>query len=262
MSRHAKTKGAMANAYGAGERPRFLSLAPNGHDELWGIGKVMFVLPTVPDDAPPHLEYALRTRRDALLSGICDNCGAVVDFQNLGTIEDVNFGPAIVPHRVTCPASDELTKEALDKFHQDQFRKAVDKTSRETVAKLETRVRNRVHIKGAATEEWALSLLDEKCKSASLCTHLSESPIQTWNMQLGELEWLCDQCWADYLGVVRTEGPQLSIVEDLTCDMCRRYCRSLEPLVLRLSQFVLMGGLCRRCAKRSKSETKAATAEA
>lgn len=72
----AEAKAAMARAYASGEVPKLDSVSPDGLNETWTLGNVLFLLPVVPPDAPPELEYALRLRRDASLSGTCDECGA------------------------------------------------------------------------------------------------------------------------------------------------------------------------------------------
>jgi hypothetical protein len=72
----AEAKATMARAYASGEVSKLDSVSPDGMNEIWTLGGVLFLLPAIPADAPPEVEYALSLRRDASLSGQCDMCGA------------------------------------------------------------------------------------------------------------------------------------------------------------------------------------------
>lgn len=63
----ADVKGALAAAYASGQRPKFVAVAPDRRGEMWGLATVAFIVPIVPSDAPPELEYALRLRHEAFL---------------------------------------------------------------------------------------------------------------------------------------------------------------------------------------------------
>jgi hypothetical protein len=112
-------KAALADAYANGDEPKFVSVADNG-DELWSMGGAMFVLPAVPAGAPPELEYALRVRRDAVLSGTCEECNASLDAGPFGQLEGVEAVAAIIPHRRNCPASDGNLLPQLRRFRENR----------------------------------------------------------------------------------------------------------------------------------------------
>lgn len=221
----------------------------------------MFVLPAVPAGAPPELEYALRVRRDAVLSGTCEECNASLDADPFGQLGGVEAAAAIVAHRRNCPASDENLLPQLRQFHERRESTSVDEifaaASKATRLRVEGKTPSRRMIRNRKFEMWSRRLLDQKlAESTGKCGHLRVDPAQTWNILLGDTRWTCNQCW-EYLGqeIVRGNSP-ISAREDFTCDHCRIVKDELEPLILRIGTFVLHGGLCRTCSKRSMATTE------
>lgn len=80
----------------------FVSTLPSGM-EAWRRGRVLFVVPTIPDDARPELKDALSLRRRALLAGECP-CGARLVLSAAGFL---------MAHADDCPAGDESIKRLL-----------------------------------------------------------------------------------------------------------------------------------------------------
>lgn len=248
-------KAALADAYAKGVEAKFISVADNG-DELWRMGSAMFVLPAVPAGAPPELEYALRVRRDAVLSGTCDECGASLDADPFGRLEGVEAVAAIIAHRRNCPASDENLLPQIRRFREQRESASADDiyaaASKATRLRVEAKAPTRRMIRNRAFEMWGRRLLDQKlAESTGKCGHLHVDPAQTWNILLGDTRWTCNQCW-EYQGqeIIRGNSP-ITTQEDFTCDHCRNVKNELEPLILRIGTFVLHGGLCRTCSKRS-----------
>ncbi|MFE7056200.1 hypothetical protein ACFVAO_13390 [Streptomyces californicus] len=253
-------KAALADAYANSAEPKFLSVAENG-DELWSMGSAMFVLPAVPAGAPPEMEYALRVRRAAVLSGTCDECNASLNADPFGRLEGVEAVAAIIPHRRNCPASDENLLPQLQRFREHRKSTSTEDifaaASRATRLSVEAKTPLRRMIRNRKFESWVRRLLDQKlAESTGECGHLHVDPAQTWNILLGDTEWKCDQCW-EYQGleIIRGNSP-ISTQEDFTCDHCRTVKDELEPLILRVGTFVLHGGLCRTCSKRSMETTE------
>src|SRR5688500_15351017 len=106
-------KAAYAAAWSAGNKPKFVSLLPGSADEAWAIGSCLFVAPIVDPSAPPELQYALHLRREALLTGVCPDCGAVPDVMNLGEHGGLQVTAALFPHRLNCPGSDQVAGHRL-----------------------------------------------------------------------------------------------------------------------------------------------------
>jgi hypothetical protein len=83
------------------------------HDEVVtfnveGIGTVLAVLPTIPEDAPYKVREGIARRRIAATTGTCP-CGATVDY--LAAITGTGVCIAEVHHDRLCPAdTDKLVK--------------------------------------------------------------------------------------------------------------------------------------------------------
>lgn len=215
----------------------------------------MFVLPAVPAGAPPELEYGLRVRRDAVLSGTCEECNASLKADPFGRLEGVETATAIIAHRRNCPASDGNLLPQLWRFREERTSTSVDEifaaASQATRLSIEARTPSRRMIHNRKFEAWGRRLLDEKLAESSKCGHLHADPVQTWHLLLGDTRWMCNQCW-EYQSqeIVRGNSP-INAQEEYTCDHCRTVKDELEPLILRIGTFVLHGGLCRTCSKRS-----------
>lgn len=221
---------------------------------MWMLGNVAFVLPVIPPDASPELEYALRLRRETSLTGKCDQCGAAVGWKPGVALDGTTIAEAYIPHRRNCPAHDMNTEPLLRSYYEEQdnkpFGKALSDASARTKEKLEKRLLDPVLIKGNETEEsWAEGLLDGLLEKRDQCEHLKTRPAQTWNILLGTTKFQCDECWAYFQASIANGTFRMSTVEEHTCDRCRRYVASLSPLVVRISNFVLHGGLCVKCAR-------------
>ncbi len=253
-------KSALARAYSTDAEPEFVSLAPNGRDEMWAIGKTAFVVPVVPSDAPPELEFALRVRRNALLTGQCDECGAVAGSQFETKIATLNVAGSLISHRRNCPAADDLALAQLDRYYTERrertIQDALDAASRSTKNDLEEElaIRGREVVSSKSYEGWAQSLLDRKSNGqvVQMCDHLRASPAQTWTMLLGLDNWHCTECWNYLQYEIVGRRFSLGLTEEFTCDHCRRYVSELQPLVVRISNVVLRGGMCRRCAREAR----------
>jgi hypothetical protein len=252
-----EAKAAMARAYSSGKTPKLLSVSPSGNDELWAVDQVVFVVPAVPADAPPVLEYALRLRREATLVGECDQCGASFTAAPVEDIGDAVLSGGVFAHRGNCPAADENIAPLMEKYHrshknvrlQDQLQSAKNKTKEKAVANIP----NRINID--MTDEVkakANNLLDKRLATAAIkaCGHLKANPVQTWNLFLWDDGWRCDECNFRFLGAVHNGAYRLSGLEEQSCDFCRRYApTTLAPIVMRIDIYVIHGAMCRRCAK-------------
>lgn len=251
-------KALMARAYASGKTPKLLSVVPNGSDEIWVLDEVAFLVPVVPPDAPPLLEYALRLRREALLSGVCDQCGATH-----GRIEPIDeaysskINSAFFIHRSNCPATDEYILPLLDKYKKehssmlarDQIASASRKIKEKIVASLGNRFNNNV---SSETEEKTKDLLDQRLSTSPMkvCGHLGSRPAQTWNLFLWNEMWRCDECDLRFSESIRTGAFSLNPIEDNSCDFCHRYApMTLMPSVMRVGIYIMRGAMCRRCAR-------------
>jgi hypothetical protein len=249
-------RAALARAYATGDEPKYIQPAPTGNGEVWAIGNTLVVLPLIPVDAGAQLEYALRLRRDATLSGTCDGCQAVVDVAKSPDGEVLSLH---MRHKVSCPASDENAgrllrehyKAAGEKKFQDLLQEAVVRT-REDIDSEFAGVRK---IEGDKTKDWLVKFLDKKLEEGSPCDHLRVQPAQTWNMSLGDPGWLCEECMLRRHQDLFAGRWRLSAIEDFTCDICRRYVRDILPLVLRVDIYVMRGGCCQRCYGKYYSES-------
>src|SRR5580693_2524107 len=108
----------MARAYTSGEAPTLDSVSPDGMNELWKLGDVLFLLPVIPPDAPPEVEYALRLRRDASLSGQCEMCGAAFGVQLVEDFGSGSISAGLFPHRGNCLAADENIFPLVASFYE------------------------------------------------------------------------------------------------------------------------------------------------
>lgn len=103
----AEARAIMARAYASGETPKLDSVSPDGINEIWILGGVLFFLPLIPDDAPPEVEYALLLRREATFTGHCDMCGAAFDVEPVEDLEANRLSAGVFWHRGNCLAVDE-----------------------------------------------------------------------------------------------------------------------------------------------------------
>lgn len=258
--RSAEFKAALAELYGAGEEPSFISKAPNGFDEVWAIGKCAFIVPVIPGDASPELEYALRLRRGALLTGRCDGCDAVPGSSEV--LDGLNVGGVVFPHRRNCPASDENVGPMLEPYQRTWRKRAVESALKQTSAATRDDFARRVsdhgiQITNPAYHEWVDTLMERLLSEEVLdtCPHLMGDPLQTWNTLLGYETWLCNDCWTGMQFAIRSGDFRLPLVEDHTCDRCRRYSGTLAPLAIRMNHFIIRGGLCRQCSMTSVEDS-------
>ncbi|MFJ4850726.1 hypothetical protein [Streptomyces sp. NPDC088733] len=248
-------KAALAEAYAKGDEPKFQYIMPTG-DEVWNLGSALFVLPSIPPGAPPELEYALRVRRDAVFSGTCEECNASLDVDPFGRLDGIDAAAGIIPHRRNCPASDENVIPQLRRAREERASASVgavlEAASRATRLRVEEKIPVRRMIRSKRFEAWGRRLLDRQLEEViEQCDHLRMDPAQTWNLLLGATSWNCNECWEYHnLEIARGNSP-ISDQEDFTCDYCRTVHENLEPLVLRIGTFILHGGLCQTCSKRS-----------
>ncbi|MGJ6963270.1 hypothetical protein ACSDR0_15295 [Streptosporangium sp. G11] len=89
---HLETKLAQA----AGATPRRVGAL--GDSEVWEVGPLLMVIPTLFDDYPAPMKHAISRRRQASLHGRCD-CGAERRIVNPNTVA--------IDHADDCPASDD-----------------------------------------------------------------------------------------------------------------------------------------------------------
>jgi hypothetical protein len=269
---HADVKAAMAAAYAAGERPEFVSVMPDGFNEVWSLAGVALVVPIVDPDAPDRLQYALRLRRDTLMSGACPLCGATVDVQAVEQFDGVPAGTAFFPHTKRCPAEDSnvhrQVQEHLASRDVRSVRDWFDEANRQTRQRIAAWKENSNEIvtdEGRSRAEEILAaefgpvLIPES--GVTVCQHLGRSPAQTWICLIGEGRWRCEQCW-EYRaaeiakGMQRGEPGPLNWVQDHTCDLCEKiFVDGLQPLLLRINHFVMHGAACRRCSERHQDSS-------
>jgi hypothetical protein len=263
----AEAKAAMARAYASGEAPRLDSVSPDGMNEIWMLGGALFLLPVVPANAPAEVEYALRLRRDASLTGRCDMCDAAFDVEPVEDFETGSLSAGIFPHRGNCLAADENIFPLISSFYEKQRKtsriEAFDAASKRTKEKALENLPNRIDIPATGKmKERFTGYLDQKLATAKgRCPHLESNPVQTWNIMMWDNTWRCDEC-ALRFSVEYRQRPFLDPIEDHSCDYCRRYSpRFLQPTVSRVGTFLLYGAACRRCTQEfsgdESMETKA-----
>lgn len=259
-------KAALAAAYSRGDTPRFVQVISGTSDELWVIGESALVVPGIPANAPAGLEFGLRARRDALFSGSCEECNSVLSHERISIGDsEMPMLAAVLKHRASCPASDESLAPQLRSFRESQASipkmELIEAASRNT----RERVQRELGVSGSTPgvskhfERWAKGLLDSLTldKQVPRCDHIKREPYQTWNLQLGQNRWMCDNCWAYQLESLRSGVPIVDPVEDNTCDRCRRESDKLEWVVLRIGTWVMSGGLCTACIKWSSQQLPA-----
>ncbi|MFE7129760.1 hypothetical protein ACFVIM_02770 [Streptomyces sp. NPDC057638] len=251
--READYRAGLANAYSQGDEPRLVRVISGGHDEVWAVGNSMFIIPAVPADAPPLLEYAIRLRREATLTGKCSECSATVGLGAFGQLVELPINEARVPHRRNCPASDENLKRQLSahrsRSSQRTVMEAFEAASANTRSKIFESPSNKIQVTNPKFERWAKDLLDAKL-SSDRCEHLASGPAQTWNSYVASSEWRCDQCFAYLQASIVEGGPLFDATEERTCDHCRQFADVLEPVIIRIDHFVMIGGVCANCAKK------------
>jgi hypothetical protein len=252
----AEAKTAMARAYASGKIPKLDSVSPDGANEIWTLGGVLFLLPAIPANAPPEVEYALRLRRDAYLSGQCDMCGAALDVQHTEDFGDTNLSAGIFPHKGHCLAADENIYPMMSAFYEKRNRtsgkEALAAASRRTEEKILAALPDGFRVDIPATgrnRERFLGYLDRKIATAKgRCQHLQSGPAQTWHTYMWDETWRCDECNIRF-AMANRRRPLLSPIEEYSCDYCRRYSPTyLQPTLTRVSNFLLYGAACRRCA--------------
>lgn len=248
-------KAALARAYASGKEPHLTAVHASGTDEVWELDGVAFIVPVIPAGAPPLLEYGLRLRRDATLSGSCDQCGATFDMDPQFKGSPLNVSSGSFPHRTTCPAADENLLPLMQ-AHYEQHAK-VDLQEDLTAASRRTREQLKP-IFEVGTEigssdkvrEKAEKFLDRKLEETvgNFCPHLKTQPAQTWHINLWDDTWRCTECNLRYVESFRSGVSRINPIEDHSCDYCHRYApNTLQPIVMRLGIHVLHGAMCRRC---------------
>ena len=252
MSRVA-AKAAFAEAYSQGQRPRRVTLLPSGQDELWAIGSCAFIVPIVPPNASPELEYAIRLRRDALTTGQCDHCGATPDLLLQGLEGPIPTAAAFFPHRQNCLAADHLAGTMLQSHWNSERKRTLQEQFHSASAVTREKLRLELGDRAIAGSELGNSWLRDMVESlfdaeaTTVCPHLSTHPAQTWHALIAEGTWRCSECWEAFRQGFFAKGPVLTPIEEHTCDVCRRFVGTMSPLVGRLDHLVLHGGVCRRC---------------
>jgi hypothetical protein len=268
----AELKASLARAYAAGGRPEFITVMPDGLNEVWQLAGVALVMPVVPPQAPAGLQYALRLRRDTLTSGTCPNCGATPEVAPHDPVGDMPAGTALFNHAPRCSANDDRVMrqmktylEAREAQQPDEAVESANKQTRERIAPW----KGSGVINTPRGEERALEILAQELYlrgAVNTCSHLALDPAQTWICLIGEGVWRCEQCYeyrgSEVLEALRTgqSGP-LNWVDDHTCDLCGKiFVHGLHPLVLRINQYVMHGAYCSSCAEEHAEITREATA--
>lgn len=253
----AESKAALASVYSQGKEPRLMSVSDDGLDEAWAIGHTLFIVPAIPTGAPPLLEYALRVRRDATFTGICSDCNATVGTLTFGAASTTPLNHSSIPHRNNCPALDANITPQLRQHYKDRssqtLKQQLHSATKQTRLKLQSMPReNRIPIKNAKFEKWASDFIDARLKDSSACGHLKGDVAQTWNMLTGNRAWKCDECFAYYQDSIRKGEVPLSLEEEHTCDRCRKFAPPLEPMMIRVDNFYVVGGMCSSCSTESQ----------
>lgn len=251
----AEAKAAIARAFASGETPKLDSVSPDGMNEIWTLGEVLFLLPVIPSNAPPEVEYALRVRREASLTGQCDMCGAAFGVEPVEELEGTSLSAGVFPHRGNCLAADENIYPMVRAYYEKQNKvtpeEAYHAASRRTKEKVFKHVTNRIDVPATGKiRERFIGYLDQKLATAKgRCPHLASDPAQTWHIAMWDDTWRCDECSMRF-SIEYQKHPFLDPIEDHSCDYCRRYSpRSLEQTLTRIDTFLLYGAACRRCAQ-------------
>lgn len=220
------------------------------------MGTCAIVMPVVPADAPPQLEYALRLRRDTMMSGSCERCGATPDVRPIEAGLDVPTVASFFPHKINCPAEDRNAGQMFREYWEWKGNQSLDDAFEATQAKTRERIAplkaNGTQMVGAEAEQVAQAIAEKLLPEhgpVATCGHLQADPMQIWNVQIAEGVWRCDECAMRHFERLQREGLWLGPIEEFTCDLCRRYISSeLTPVVLRVDNLILRGGICTRCA--------------
>lgn len=251
----ADARAAMARAYASGETPKLDSVSPDGMNEIWTIGGVLFLLPVIPEDAPPEVEYALLLRREASFTGQCDMCGAAFDVEFVEDLEPGSLSAGVFRHRANCLAADNniipLVNAYYERRNEASLNEALAAASRRTQEKVLNRIPDRVDISPTGKlRERFIGYLDEKIATAKgRCPHLISDPLQTWHIMMWDDNWRCDECAFVFSREYRRR-PFLDPIEDQSCDYCRRYSPTfLQQTISKVGTFLLYGAACRRCAQ-------------
>ncbi|MET8381180.1 hypothetical protein [Streptomyces microflavus] len=252
----AEEKATLASVYSQGTEPVLVSVSDNGRDEAWGIGTALFVVPAIPPDASPTLEYALRVRREASFTGRCSECNATVGMRTFASASGIGVSASELPHRNNCSASDENVGPQLSRHYEKSSRQTVEQKVKASSIKARQRTEsipheNRVAIRNPEFKKWAITFLDEMLspQSREMCGHLEANVAQAWNIITADKVWRCDECHAYYQESIKKGEVELSIREEFTCDFCDKFSAPIEPLVIRIDNFVMSGGFCTGCAK-------------
>ncbi|MFJ3825662.1 hypothetical protein [Streptomyces nodosus] len=253
----AESKAALAGVYSQGKEPRLVSVSESGHDEAWAIGDTLFIVPAIPPDASPLLEYALRVRRDATFTGSCSDCGATVGLLAFANTNNAAFNHSSISHRNNCPALDENVTPLLLEHHRERAGQTLEQqlksATKQTRLKIESTPKDkRIPIKNVKFEKWATKFIDDHLEAASACGHLKANVAQTWNMSTGDGTWKCNECFAYYQEAVRKGEVPLSYQEEHTCDRCRKFAPPLEPMMIRIDNFFIVGAMCSPCSAESQ----------
>ncbi len=254
----AESKAALAGAYSQGEEPQLVGVSPTGLDEAWRIGSALFIVPAIPPDAPPLLEYALRVRREATFTGRCSDCGASVGTLTFANTSDTPLSHSSIPHRNNCSALDENIAPQLERYHREMAGQTLEQrlkgVTRNTRLKAESIPEDkRISIKNAKFMDWAKKFLDARLEDSPVCGHLQANVAQTWNMSTGNRTWKCNECFAYYQESVRKGEELVSYQEEHTCDRCRKFSPPLEPMLIRIDNFFIVGGMCSTCSAESQT---------
>jgi hypothetical protein len=251
----AEAKAALARAYASGEAPKLDSVSPDGMNEIWILGSTLFLLPVIPDDAPPEVEYALLLRREASFTGQCDMCGAAFGVEPIEDFEASSLSAGTFPHRGNCLATDENILPLLSAYYEKRaeasLNEALGAASKRTQEKIDKNIPNKIHVspKGEMNKRF-IGYVDKKIAAAKgHCAHLESDPVQTWNIAMWDDTWRCDEC-TGLFSIVYRQRPFLDPIEDKSCDYCRRYSPNfLQQTITKLDTFVLYGAACKRCAR-------------
>lgn len=248
----AEAKARLARAYASPRPPRRLELTPDGLAELWKVGEVVMVIPVVPYDSPAELEFALRLRRDAMLTGQCERCGATPSLELTPVAADPPITRSVFKHRMSCPGRDEGVAPLIRTYRaaraKQDNRERFTGAQKATGSVVEPYKANGLQIRSTEGEQMAQTLLTKlmSADTATRCAHLTPGPYQTWNVFIADGNWRCNECYAYYRA--NELAGSLSAVEEFTCDICRRYApATIAPLVIRIDMFVLRGAACGRC---------------
>ena len=104
-----------AQRRGRPEPPRLLQSFASG-EELWQRGRVLFLLGSIPDDAPEQIKEGLARRRQVSLFGRCP-CGARVGKIKVSA-DGISHAPVL--HEADCLAGDDNLIPLIDAWRAAQ----------------------------------------------------------------------------------------------------------------------------------------------